>query len=60
MAPKANAGRRPRSFRFAKNSRAKGLSLRAGAAWVDQKEGDNGGGDVFDFRITFNYAFDVP
>jgi hypothetical protein len=46
-------------YRFGKNSPAKGLTVRARAAWVDQKESDNGGADFFDFRVILNYAFEA-
>jgi hypothetical protein len=46
-------------YRFAQNSPTKGLGVRVRAAWVDQKEGDNGGSDFVDFRIILNYQFEA-
>lgn len=46
-------------YRFDQESRAKGLAIRLRAAWIDQQEDDNGGDDLFDFRIIVNYAVDL-
>ncbi len=46
-------------YRFDNESPARGLAIRLRAAWIDQKESDNGGDDLFDFRLIVNYAIDL-
>lgn len=45
-------------YRFAEDSVASGLWIRARGAWIDQDEAE-GGDDFFDFRIIVNYSYDL-
>ena len=45
-------------YKFAEDSIAKGLWIRARGAWIDQDESE-GGDDFFDFRIIVNYTYDL-